>query len=77
MTNYFWMHKDAPEEARQYWADRIEAAMADPELRAELGQRIADLRFARGEELEREVDAQYAKYEALVEKFDLKTAASE
>ncbi|UWR13335.1 Bug family tripartite tricarboxylate transporter substrate binding protein [Sulfitobacter mediterraneus] len=77
VTNYFWMHREVPEDIRTYWADKIEQVMADPELQAELGQRIIDLRFARGEELQSEVDAQYANTVAVVEKFDLKTGANE
>lgn len=77
VTNYFWIHKDAPNEVRDYWANRIEKVMADSGLLEELGQRIIDLRFAQGEELETEVAAQYANTVAVVEKFDLKTASNE
>lgn len=77
VTNYFWAHRDVPEDVRTYWADKIEQIMADPELQAELGQRIIDLRFARGAELQAEVDAQYANTVAVVEKFDLVTGANE
>ncbi len=72
VTNFFWAHKDVPQEAKDYWADKLEQVMADPELQAELGERIEDLRFARGADLQAEVDAQYALYENIVEKFDLK-----
>jgi len=77
VTNYFWAHKDVPEEIRTYWADKIEKVMADPELQEELGQRIIDLRFARDNELQKEVDAQYANTVAIVEKFDLGTGSNE
>ena len=77
VTNYFWIHKDAPEDVRTYWADKIEQVMADPDLQAELGQRIIDLRFARGDELQAEVDAQYANTVAIVEKFGLRTDSNE
>lgn len=77
VTNYFWIHKDAPAEVREYWADAIEKVMADPQLQEELGQRIIDLRFARGEELQDEVDSQYANTVAVVEKFGLRTQSNE
>ncbi len=77
VTNYFWAHREVPEEIRTYWADKIEQVMADPELQAELGQRIIDLRFARGIELQAEVDSQYANTVAVVEKFGLATDTNE
>lgn len=77
VTNYFWIHKDAPAEVREYWADAIETVMADPELQEELGQRIIDLRFSRGNELQAEVDSQYANTVAVVERFDLRTRSNE
>ncbi len=71
-TTYFFLHKDTPEEARIWWADMMEQVMADPELQAELGAKIEDLRFARGEELQAEVEASYQRFEAIVDKYDLK-----
>lgn len=71
VTNYFWMHKDTPPEARAYWAEKLEQVMADPELQAELGERIEDLNFKRGGALVTEVEEQYATFEKLVDKFDL------
>ena len=71
-TNYFFLHKDTPQEARDWWADMIEKVMSDEEALAELGSKIEDLRFSRGEELQAEIEASYQRFEAIVEKYDLK-----
>lgn len=71
-TNYFFLHKDTPQEARDWWAEMIGKVMADEELQAELGEKIEDLRFSSGEELSAEVEASYVRFEAIVEKYDLK-----
>ena len=71
-TNYFFLHKDTPQEARDWWADMIGKVMADEELLAELGAKIEDLRFSSGDELQAEVEASYSRFEAIVDKYDLK-----
>ncbi|WP_421849713.1 Bug family tripartite tricarboxylate transporter substrate binding protein [Oricola sp.] len=71
-TMYLFAHKDTPEQARTYWADKMEAVMNDPELQEELGAFIEDIRFSRGEELAAEVAAEYEKFSAIVENHGLK-----
>ncbi len=71
-TSYFFMHKDTPQEARDWWADMIGKVMADEELLAEMGTKVEDLRFSEGEELQAEVEASYKRFEQIVEKYDLK-----
>ena len=71
-TMYLFAHKDTPEEARAYWADKMEAVMNDPELQEELGNFIEDIRFARGADLEAEVASEYAKFSTIVENHGLK-----
>ena len=72
VTNYWWMHKDAPAEAAEFWADKLEQVMKDPELRAEMGKKIEDLRFSRGADLAKEVAEQYSNYDKIVEKYGLR-----
>ena len=71
-TMYLFAHKDVPEEARAYWADKMEEVMNDPELQAELGAFIEDIRFSRGTELEEEVASEYKKFSGIVDKHGLK-----
>ena len=71
-TMYLFAHKDTPEEARAYWADKMEAVMNDPELQEELGNFIEDIRFARGADVEDEVASEYAKFSAIVGNHGLK-----
>ena len=70
-TNYFFMHEDTPQEARDWWADMLEQVMQDPDLLEELGGSIEDLRFSRGEELQAEIDASYQRFVDIVERYDL------
>ena len=71
-TNYFFLHKDTPPEARDWWAQMIGKVMADEELQAELATKIQDLRFSEGEALRAEVNSTYNRFEAIVDKYELK-----
>jgi tripartite-type tricarboxylate transporter receptor subunit TctC len=65
VTTYWWARKDVPDQVRETLTAKLEATMADPELKADLGAQTEDIRFAKGEALRREVVEGYALYSRL------------
>jgi len=65
VTNYWWSHKDVPQAQRELLIAKLEETMADPALRTELAAFIEDMRFAKGDALRAEVDANYQVYARL------------
>jgi tripartite-type tricarboxylate transporter receptor subunit TctC len=72
VTSYWWMRKDVPAQLRDWWTDKLEKVMQDPEAIAELRQETDDVRFARGAALQQEVDAEYDKFNKIVAETGLK-----
>lgn len=72
VTSFWWMRHDVPEDIRTYWADRLEAVFKDPAAIAEIRQETEDVRFTRGAETQREVTAEFEKFDALVRENGLK-----
>lgn len=71
VTTYWWTRKDVPAQIRDLLTAKLEATMADPELKSELGAQTQDIRFAKGDELRREVAAQYEFYSRLTKSYGL------
>ncbi|MEO7242554.1 MAG: tripartite tricarboxylate transporter substrate binding protein [Variovorax sp.] len=71
VTNYWWARKETPQPVLDLLTTKLEETMASPELKAELGAQIEDLRFAKGDALGKEVAEQYALFERLTKNYGL------
>ena len=65
VTTYWWARKDVPDSVRDLLTAKLEATMANPELKAELGAQTEDIRFTKGDALRRDVSEGYAIYSRL------------
>ena len=72
VTSFWWMRHDVPEDIRTFWGNRLEAVFKDPEAIKEIRQETDDTGFTRGAETQREVAAEFAKFDALVRENGLK-----
>ena len=72
VTSFWWMRGDVPEDIKNFWTDRLEAVFKNPEAIAELKQETDDVHFSRGPETQREVSAEFEKFDKLGRESELK-----